>query len=220
MPKTLRRILAYLTNDLVAAEALVSPPVGSVPAWITEAAANDKTAEYAVEVARKSHEIAEASVKSLQDKAAAHLTFLLALVPFALAGTAVALPPVQAPSIARQVSFVLLAAADVSLVVAITMTALAAGMVYGGGISLDRLGTLARSIAPSAPLKDALRAAEAEALRYATVLSYDSGVRVARDLFSGRRYTVIAVLFATAGFLLLIWLGGGIEVFRPPPPSP
>jgi hypothetical protein len=55
-------------------------------------------------------------------------------------------------------------------------------------------------------------------LRYATVLFYDSGVRVARDLFSGRRFTVIAVLLATAGILLLVWLGGGIDLFRPATP--
>ncbi len=220
MPQTLRRILAYLTNDLATAEMLEATSPGAVPQWIAAAASDDKSAEYAVDVARKSNDLAESAVKSLQDKSAAHLTFLLALVPFALGGTAIALPPAQTASSARQISFVLLAAADIVLVGAIIMTALAAGMVYGGGISLDGLGDLAKKIAPDAEPRNALRAAEAEALRYATILSYQSGVRVANDLFAGRRLTIVAVLLATCGFLVLIGLGGGVDVLRTPPPSP
>ncbi len=215
MLHTARRILAYLLNDAKRAEELPDLTPGAPPAWIVDAAKKQQYAEYAVDVARRSHELAESAVKSLQDKASSHLTFLLALVPFALAGTALTVPSGPHAGAANLAAFVLLAIADSCLVAAMMMTTLAAGMIYGGGISLDRLGDLAKTIAPKAPPEYAIRAAEAEARRFATLLLYASNVRVANDLFAGRRLTLIAVLLATIGLLILV-VGGGVDLFRAP----
>ena len=220
MLHTLRRILAYLVNDAKNAEDLPDLAPGAPPAWIVEAAKDDRQAEYAADVARKSYEIADGAVKSLQDKASSYATLLLALVPFALGATLLALPPAGSMQWARVVAFILMSAADLCLALAVVMAALACGLVLGGGVSLDRLGDLARTIAPDAPLKSAIRAAEAEALRFATLLSYASGVRVANDLFTARRLTVFAVLLAFVGFLVLAGSGGGLDIFRAPTPTP
>lgn len=218
--KTLLRILAYLWNDPKRAEGLDAPAPGPVPKWILQAAGDDDLAEQAVAIALKSQELAESGVSSLQDKAASHLTLLLALVPIALGVSTLGIPAPGSTDIGRWGAFILLVAADVALLVSIILATLAAGLRLGGGIGLDGLGELADEIAPKAPMKSAIQAAEAEALRYAAALAYASGSRVAADLYASRRFLVLAAMAASIGLMVLVGSAGGLGVFRAAITSP
>ncbi len=187
MPGIARRIAAYLLNDAATAEALDPVPLGNPPQWLVDATGDQDRATYAVEVSTKSVELADAAVDGLQAKASSHLTFLLALVPFALAATALSLPPSSSPSLGRMTAFLIFCVADASLLVGVVLASLAGGLVLRGGISLDRLGNLADEMATDSPRDPiaALKAAQAEALRYAALNSYSAGVRVGSDLLRG-----------------------------------
>jgi hypothetical protein len=220
MLDTTKRILAFLINDSKRAEGLTVPDAGPTPAWIGDAAKDEEYAKAAVEVARRSQDLADAAVKSLQDKAAAHGTLLLALVPFALTATLLALPQRGEVSFVSWAAFALLVVADICLLAALVMATLASGLVLAGGVSLTRLGDLAATVAPDAPGKLSIRAAEVEALRKGTLLSFASGSRVANDLYISRRLLVFAVLLAGLGLVVLVSFGGGVDVFRAPTPTP
>jgi hypothetical protein len=177
MLDTTKRILAFLINDSKRAEELSVPDAGPTPAWIGDAAKDEDYAKAAVEVARRSQDLADAAVKSLQDKAAAHGTLLLALVPFALTATLLVLPQRGEAPFVSWAAFALLVVADICLLAALVMATLASGLVLAGGVSLTRLGDLAATVAPDAPGKLSIRAAEVEALRNAGAVSHQVGAR-------------------------------------------
>lgn len=204
----LARFLAFLRNQADQAEALEPPASLPTPDWIKRAAIDDKEATVALDAATRSVELAQGAVSGLQDKAASHLTFTLALVPFALAATGLSLRPGEPTTVPLLIAFLGFLLADVALVVSAAFAALASGLVLAGGISLDRLGELADKLSPGKRGPAALKAAQAEALRYAAQVSYASGVRVAQDLYEARRMTVIAVLLATASMALLVGATG------------
>jgi hypothetical protein len=222
MLETIGRFWAFLVGDGPRAEALQRPTIAPTPDWIRDISTNKATAAVGFELAAKSIELADGAVDSLQSKVSTHLTLLVALVPFALGATAIATPPVGSPP-QMWVPMLCLLAADMSLAAAIAVASLASGLTQSGGISLDRLGQLATQITGGATSSEAsLRAAATEALRIAAMYAYSSGARVAQDLFTVRRFTLIAVLLAIIGLSLLA-VTGGLEALvhslRTPPPT-
>ncbi len=207
MAGTLRRFVAFIAGDARTAEGLERLPATPPPEWIRDAAGDERRSEVALELAIKSLELADGAVDSLQSKVSTHLTLLLALVPFALGATAVVIPAPYA-SLWDWTPLVILLLADVSLAIAIAIASLASGLTESGGISLDRLGILARSLRNEEPTEASLQAAAAEALRRATQSAYLSGSRVAQDLFTARRWTLVAVLLAILGIASLGLTGG------------
>lgn len=205
------RLIAYLINDARRAEALDSPKPGEPPQWLLDAVGDERQAEFAVDVATKSVELANAAVVSLQEKASKHLSFLMASVPLALAATAVSFPPPDSVGVLPFLGFALLTIADVLLLIALALASLASGMSLAGGISIERLGLLADRMGRDAPdnRRFALKVAEAESLRYAAQLAYTSGSRIAQDLYGARRFTFLSALFATVGVIVWLAISGG-----------
>ena len=188
MNRYLRRLLAYVLGDQATAEDLADSP--NIPdfSWMPDASKDEALAEYAAEAGRRSAELAEAAVQSLQSKAGSLLTVLLTLTPISFVVTGLALSSTAGPRWARLTAFVLMVSVDLLLAAAAALAFIASGLLITGGLNLDRMrGEGASTLAD-------LKASEANASHLAAQLSMARGPRLAADLFHARRLVVIAVL--------------------------
>lgn len=198
----IRRVVAFVLGDMVAAEGLSGYPKFEMPAIAVVARTDEKLGEHLVGLAKDSRDRTDAIVNGLADKAASFLTLVIGLFPLFVGVLALSVPPEDA-NIARWIAFALLAISLVALGLGAVRAVLATGMMLA---STTNLAYIKPEDLPTAAERLASEAAD---LNFAAILNMEAGLRRARDLFQARRLTLIAVVLAAAGVTALVASVGG-----------
>ncbi|MGO9180218.1 MAG: hypothetical protein ACLQBX_10235 [Candidatus Limnocylindrales bacterium] len=211
----IRRILAFILGDMIAAEDLQYPKFDT-PTIVVRARADAKLAEYLVGVAEKSRDQSSAALDGIQARASSFMTVVIGLVPLSLAAVALASPPADAGAL-RWAGFGFVVLSTVALLVAAAAAALATGM---GLTALQNLAFLEKDGTPMTEAE--LRADEAETWNYAAQLNMETCRRRATELFQARRWAVIALASALIGLALVFMPVGGqhASLLQVPTPTP
>lgn len=169
---------------------------------------DDVLAKYALEAAIRSHSYAEASAKSVTDKASGLLTLIVGAFILAIGGTSLALHVQHNQAWVQAISVVLFCLLDLVLLLAALNAFLGTGVSRGGGVNLHRL-------APESQQLAALMAKEAMAWHKGALMAMEDAGRRARDLFAARRWLLGALMIAIVAMTSL-----AIDQVAPSPIGP
>ncbi len=196
-PRIVGRLWAFVRGDMMAAEDLDGYPDFSTPAIMARARTDEILADYVVRVAIEERDRADGVLSGVQARAGSFATLATGLLTFAVAATAVALPPSGA-DLLRWLSFGLLVVTVGLLLGATLMASLSTGMGKTSSVNLERVEATG-----SAKTSAELKADEASVWHYAAILDEETSHRRAIELFRARQLTFLALGSAVIGLLLL-----------------
>jgi hypothetical protein len=210
------RLVSFLRGDMVGAEDLAGYPPKITPPVAVRAATDAPLATYLVELARHTSDRADAVLTSVQTKASAFLTLVVAVLPFELGAAALLVPAVK-DSPARWLAFGVAIVSVLLTVAAAIMASLASGLALTGSVNLSYM-----EVAGQKKTLGELQSSEIDAWNHAALLTLESSRRKASDLFRARQLLLLAVLVALVALAILaIAVRGGIgDILTPPATSP